>query len=131
MSQIYLSHCLYLPSNGSIYLLNNTLCSSTMLVGLGSFELLSVALSLSRGFSREVISRIGSISFSWENLAYNSADYYKLLQFKDNGNFEDLERRSILAITPQKESQVLSIYCGSCIYIKETSTSQKECLQLI
>ena len=39
-----------------------------------------------------------------ENPADNGADYHKLLQFKDNGNLEDLERRSILAITPQERA---------------------------
>ena len=46
---------------------DETLSSSTMLVGSGSIELLSAASSLSRGLRREVISRIvRSVSSSWE-----------------------------------------------------------------
>ena len=86
-----------------------------MLLRLGSvellFELLTYLENLEERSSQELVLSL----CLGEDSAYNSADYYKLLQFKDNGNLEDLERRSILAIIPHKEPQVLFIYCGSCI----------------
>ena len=53
-----------------------------------------------------------------KDIAYNGADYYKLLQFKDNGNLEDLERKSILTITPQ-ERATSSLHLSWILYLHQ------------